>query len=292
MTRLSWLIATLAMSLFGSSAAHAITCSKAANSMERLICSDSRLRQADAAMNASYLRLLKSTGEEDIKAALIASQRRWLAARDSQLGRLGQGPGSLSGPAWRAIVFKAIRDRGADLIRIDTGDTGLPRMIAMARRQRAFAARFTGGAYAGFQTSCSFVPSGGGYVYGCFGRQHFQNRDRVCSVDQEWASGSVSETRVVERVTNGTLTKIAGCSIGNDAYGSCPNPNASGGQHAVWTAASGTRTPPYPPLQKIDVDIDVDMASDWLPACLTRPDYPPMPAASSQGKKGPKKRRR
>jgi uncharacterized protein YecT (DUF1311 family) len=286
MTRLSWLIATLVVSLFGASAAQAISCSKANNGMERLICSDSRLRQADTAMNASYVRLLKSTGEADIKAALITSQRRWLASRDGQLGRLGEGPGALSGASWRAIVLKAIQDRAANLIRIDTGDTGLPRMIAVARRQRTFAARFTGGAYAGFQTSCSFVPSGGGYVYACFGRQHFQNRDRVCSVDQEWASGSMSETRIVSRVTGGTLATIAGCSIGNDTYPSCPNPNAPA--EAGWSAASGSRTPPSLPLQKIDVDADVDTGPGWLSTCLTRPDYPPMAIT----KKASKKRRR
>ena len=53
MTRLSWLIATLVVSLFGASAAQAISCSKANNGMERLICSDSHLRQADTAMYAA-----------------------------------------------------------------------------------------------------------------------------------------------------------------------------------------------------------------------------------------------
>nr|WP_165388529.1 lysozyme inhibitor LprI family protein [Sphingomonas populi] len=251
---------------------HAINCGKASGRIDRMICADAALQRADAAMNAAYAGILKAAGDAGIRAMLVAGQRRWLAQRDADLGHLDRSGDAPDAGTWRGIVLKAIRDRTADLKRLEGGNPYLPHMVAVARAQRRFAARFTGGAFAGYDTSCSFLPGGDGYSYGCFGRQRYQNKDRVCTIAQDWASGSVTETHFVGRVVGGTLRTTATCSIGGGAGPSCPGPGAGGGKG--WGASSAREAPPSRPLPQIDADADFDPEAPWLSACLTASDYP------------------
>lgn len=286
--RIGRFAAALAIPLLASSA-QAIDCRKASTSIDRMICRDARLRKADAALGTAYSGLVKATEDAEIRAALVASQKRWLARRDDRLGRLGEDRESPDAETQREILLKAIEARSEQLSRRSRADPKVPDLIATALEQRRFAARFTGGAFAGFETSCDFLPGGGSYSYGCFGRQRFQNDARVCTLTQDWASGSVSETRIVGRVADGRLTTIATCSIGSGgADEACPDSDAPPGRQGGWkqeSAALGAEAPGQP-LPKLDVDVSLDEAEEWLPACLTDPAFPP-PATTDGKAKAP-----
>ncbi|WP_173009363.1 lysozyme inhibitor LprI family protein [Methylobacterium sp. P1-11] len=278
MKRFSWaanpsaIIAMLAL----ASPAYAIDCRKAATAIDRMICADRRLQMADAAMGLAYTSLLKTTDNAEIRAALVASQKRWLATRDRRLGHLNEDQDPPDPAAWRTIVLKAMQDRTRDLTPSTEGAAKLPRLIATVAAQRRFAARFSGGPFAGFATTCDFLPGSGTYSYGCFAMQSYQNDDRVCRRTEDWASGSVSETRFVGRVVDGALRTVATCSIGGGDGPSCPD--RSSGSRGAWkrpAAASDAEKPPAPPLPKLDADVWMDDDAPWLPVCLTDPAYPP-----------------
>lgn len=264
-------IAVAAVTFLVTTPVQAVSCGKASGRIDRMICADDGLRRADSAMNAAYAATLKATGDAGIRAMLVAGQRRWLARRDADLGHLDQDGGAPDAATWRGIVFKAIRDRTAALSRRAPGNPKLPQMIETALEQRRFAARFTGGPYAGYDTSCTFLPSGDGYSYGCFGRQRYQNKDRVCSIVQDWASGSVNESRFVGQVVGVTLQTTATCSVGGGAGPSCPGSDAGG----RWGTSSAHEAQPARPLPPIDAEADFDPGARWLSNCLTTPDYPP-----------------
>lgn len=279
MTCFAWAagLSAIAAVLLLASPAQAIDCRKASTTIDRMICSDARLKKADAAMGAAYAGALKATDDAEIRAALVASQKRWLTVRDQQLGRLKEDQDPLDTQTWREIVLKALQDRTRDLIPTAAGDPSPPRLIAAALAQRRFAARFTGGPFAGFSTTCDFLPGGGTYSYGCFATQRYQNDDRVCSLTEDWASGSVSETRSVGRVVDGTLRTIATCSIGGGDGPDCPG--RPSGPPGKWKrpagVSAGVEKPPAQPLPKLDADVWIDDQEPWLPACLTDRGYPP-----------------
>ena len=64
-------------------------CARAAKPLERLICADDNLGQADIILAASYADVLAATGPE--KASLVASEKRWLAALPARC-HVGAGP--------------------------------------------------------------------------------------------------------------------------------------------------------------------------------------------------------
>ncbi|MGU3547026.1 lysozyme inhibitor LprI family protein [Methylobacterium sp. A52T] len=233
----------LAATLLAPSSARAIDCRKAASPLERMICADPALRKADAALGAAYSGLLHSTDDAEIRAMLIASQKRWVAARDTWLGDLDAADA-------RAVVLKAIRARTEDLSGRSKSDPARPHWIAAALRQRAFAARFTGGPFAGFDTACDFLPVGRDRVYGCFGSRRYQNGDRVCTLSDDWASGHTSETRTVARVVDGAARTVATCTIGGGDDAECPGPDNADGRWArpaAPAAAGAAAAPPGPP---------------------------------------------
>lgn len=258
MSRLSLTaIAAAVLAVFAQpTMAHAINCSKATSTIDRMICSDTQLRSADAALNAAYSKTLKAAGDEQIRTMLVASQKRWLGQRDEQLGHLDEyGDDAPDAETWREIVLKAINERTSDLARSSDVDPKLPQLVAAAQEQRRVAARFTGGPFAGFNTSCDFLPTGGGssYSYGCFGQRRFQNRDKVCTVAQDWASGSVSDTRSEGKVVNGKLRTVE---------------------------ADDDEEAPAAPLPALDAEADFEIDTQWLSACLTGNDVPADGAAA------------
>lgn len=89
--RLSVLAALCAL----SAPAWAIDCSKAQTPSEKLICSSKSLQNADSKLNKAYAATLKAAPDEEIRSMLVASQKRWIIARDRAMDGLIGEPDSL-----------------------------------------------------------------------------------------------------------------------------------------------------------------------------------------------------
>lgn len=264
--RLFFLAGTFAL----SAPALAIDCKKAATAVEKLICSDRGAVSADAELNRSYAALLKQAPDADIRAMLVQSQKRWLAARDQALETLIETPDALpDGKSAAGIARDLIRSRSAEFKETAKGES-VPGMISRAIAQQRFQAQFTGGKFAGYATSCDVLPRDYAY-YACFATRHYQNNDRVCSVDEYWASGSVYTRRYVADVVDGKPKVIATCSFnGDDA--AC----FDAGGKTQWN-----RKPAQPenlyssgPQPKLDGEIADDDDFEWTQACLADPAFP------------------
>lgn len=261
------LLAGLAMA---SAPALAINCAKAGTPAEKLICSDKKAVAADAELNRAYSAMLKQAPDSDIRAMLVASQKRWVDARDKALDRLVSDPDALPDDKTAGeIARELIGNRTAQFKEVGKGSS-TPDMIRRAVDQQQFQAQFTGGAYAGYWTSCDVLP--GDHVdYACFAIRHYQNNDRICSVDESWASGAVYTKRYVANVVSGKPQVVASCS-----FSSSDEACASVGD----TTARWNPQPEQPeyvyasePLPKIDGEIDASDDFEWVKACLTEPAY-------------------
>jgi uncharacterized protein YecT (DUF1311 family) len=276
--RIALVLPALGAGLLLATPAAAIDCRKAASAIEHMICADPQLERADSALGAAYASLLKSTSDPEIHTMLVAGQRRWLARRDEQLGDLdGTADPSPDAKAKRRILLDAMTDRTKYLARRSDRDHAVFALVETALDQRKFARSLTGGAFAGVETSCDFLPQAGHYTYGCFAERHYQNKDRVCSVREDWASGSVTETRYVGRIVDGKLQTVATCSIGGgDAGGLCPDPEDHSPMQGHWKSVTDepAAPPPSPPLPKLDAELGPDPDDPWLHACLTDSSYP------------------
>ena len=73
------------LSMLVSSPAQAIDCARATTDTEKLICSDSKLKQADEELGAAWSRARGMLGKSDFK-QLQQSQRAWLKTRDARCG--------------------------------------------------------------------------------------------------------------------------------------------------------------------------------------------------------------
>lgn len=259
--------------LFALSApAMAINCAKAGTAVEKLICSDKKTVAADAKLNRAYQAILKLAPDDSIRAMLVASQKRWLEARDRALDRLLTDPdGVPDDKSMSEIARELIENRIGQFQESDRG-TVAPTMIRQAQQQQTFQSRFTGGAFAGYWTTCDVLP-GDDLDYACFAIRHYQNNDRVCSVDESWASGAVYTKRYVANVVDGKPHVIASCS-----FSSADEACATVGD----TKANWNRKPEAPqyvyadkPLPKLDGEIDASDDTEWVQACLTDPAYPP-----------------
>lgn len=262
----------LLLSLVVASApAFAIQCSKAASAVEKLICADKQTVAADTQLNRAYNAILKAAPDVDIQAMLVASQKRWIEARDRALDRLITDPDALPDDKNAGEIARdLILDRAAQFKEVDK-KSGTPAMINRAVQQKKFQSQFTGGAYAGYWTTCDVLPRD--YVnYACFAIRHYQHNGRVCTVDESWASGDVYTKRYVADVVGRKPKVIASCSF-NSSDEACVS---VGGAPATWN-----RKPAQPeyvyasrPLPKIDGEIDIDDDIEWAQACLTDPGFP------------------
>ncbi|HEX7921142.1 MAG TPA: lysozyme inhibitor LprI family protein [Bradyrhizobium sp.] len=257
-----------------SSPALALDCARASLPVDKLICATPKLKQADAAMSAAYFRLLRETADREFHDALVQSQRRWLAVRSQGADRYGQGEDDKTDD--REVLLKMTRDR---LARLQSTEP-----IRAMERQREIVAKDGGGPFAGYMTSCVLLPPPyARWSYGCWGAAHRQNNDRVCSVEMAWASGHVTEYRLVSVLKDGEPKPVAICSIGSDTTSArCPQPgdNATIWGDARWNtnpASSNDLPPPYTgDLWKYDPDIDVDaIDKPWMHDCLFAASYPP-----------------
>ncbi|CAB3679123.1 lysozyme inhibitor LprI family protein [Achromobacter pestifer] len=261
----------LAGLFMASAPALAINCGKASTAAEKLICSDKKTVAADAELNRAYSAILKQAPDADVRTMLMDSQKRWVEARDKALDRLITDPDAVSDDKTVGeIVRELILNRAAQFKETRKG-SATPDMISRVVQQKQFQAQFTGGEFAGYWTSCDVLPRD--YDYACFAIRHYQNNDRVCSVDESWATGAVYVKRYVANVVAGKPKVIASCSF-NSSDEAC----ASVGD----TKANWNRQPKAPeyvyasePLPKIDGEIDASDDFEWVKACLTDPAYPP-----------------
>ncbi|WP_454668382.1 lysozyme inhibitor LprI family protein [Achromobacter kerstersii] len=260
--------------LFALSApAMAINCAKAGTAVEKLICSDKKTVAADAKLNRAYQAILKLAPDDSIRAMLVASQKRWLEARDRALDRLLTDPDGVPDDKSMGEIARELIENRIGQFQESGRGTVAPTMIRQAQQQQTFQSRFTGGAFAGYWTTCDVLP-GDDVDYACFAIRHYQNNDRVCSVDESWASGAVYTKRYVANVVDGKPHVIASCS-----FSSADEACATVGD----TKANWNRKPEAPqyvyadkPLPKLDGEIDASDDTEWVQACLTDPAYPPV----------------
>jgi uncharacterized protein YecT (DUF1311 family) len=263
--------------LIGSPAL-ALDCSKASTALEHKICADKGLQKADTAMGTAYLHLLHLAADPDIRAALIHSQRRWIAARESDLGRLENGDDGLDAIDQRKILLDATVARTKYLTaQVD----GKPQFITDALKQRSSVAGYSDGPFGGYSSRCSFIPDQQDhsiYTYDCFGALSVQNGDRVCTDNQDFASYTMEEQRAVADIIDGKLKVIATCAMGTSNDNECPEMEGAG-KKASWNlkpspqqAGIGNATP----LTKLDPELAVSTGSDqdWLKTCLTDKSFP------------------
>lgn len=260
--------------------AAAMQCARASTPLEKIVCSDRQLAAADQAMADAYFKLLHAIDDPSIRTSLIASQRRWLAARESDLGELDRAEG-MDKRAQRTILLAVTRQRTRDL---QERSGGRPRFVATALRQRALASAYSGGPFAGYRVACSFIPDRRDdrkMYYSCFGGHAYQHGDRVCSQSEDFASYTVVTTRAVGRVENGHLKLVATCDFGGSDK-SCPDDDAD--RLRAWNTQPTTEQfqTGYGDGQRLEVDPDLgtgDEDADWLSRCLLTPSYPPVSTA-------------
>jgi len=78
-------VALLFLSMLVASPAQAFDCSKASTATEKLICSDSKLKQADDDLGQAWSKAQRQVSESEFK-LLRLSQRAWLKSRDERCG--------------------------------------------------------------------------------------------------------------------------------------------------------------------------------------------------------------
>jgi uncharacterized protein YecT (DUF1311 family) len=254
---------------------HALDCTKASTPVDKLFCATPKLKNADAAMSAAYFKLLRETKNPDFHEALIRSQRRWLKQRSEGSPKFGAAEDDDNLDDGE-ILLKMTRDR----LNFLKGNEPIRTM----EEQQKVVSNDSGGPFAGYETSCSFLPPPyGNWTYACWSVAHRQHRDRVCSDENEWATGHMTEYRLVSTVKDGEPKPVANCSIGYaETDEQCPEPDddAETKARAHWnTNPLSSRYLPTPHagrLSKYDPDAGPKAAGDpWMHDCLFAPTYPP-----------------
>lgn len=273
------LLALAVMMIAGlPSAAHAINCTRASTSIDHMICDDPNLMHADAALGRAYAAALKASPDPEIRTMLVASQKRWIAAREKSFGDLDKATNGRTGEGYskalqRSLVLEATESRTKELGKSDK-DTKQPALIHAALKQRQFLAQFTGGPFAGFSASCEFLPRNGDdphYDYGCFGTAQYQNKDRICGETQEWATYRVYTSRFLAEIVAGDSKTIATCKDER-----CFDDNTPDGRTG-WTTHPKTDSDGSfgGALAKLDAEMGDDGDDGaWLKACLTDKHFP------------------
>jgi len=278
--RVQLLIVGVMAGLTLSSAAHAINCARATSPIEHMICGSQALLHADMAMNRAYIAILKAAPDPEIHAMLVVSQKRWIAARDKTFRDLDQttdgqtGEGS-SKPERMTFILNAIKDRTAVLAQMSKDVPTQPFLIQMALRQRRFAEQFTGGPFAGYDTSCDFFPddsSDNSREYQCYATHYFQNSNRICSQGLDWATYRTYSSGSVANIIEGKPTLVATC-----ADDDCGEDDTGAG--ASWNfhpdAVNETAFPrSLPQLDAEAMDSMTDDQPSWLKTCLTDLHFP------------------
>jgi uncharacterized protein YecT (DUF1311 family) len=261
-----------------ASSALPIDCKSKTDASSQLICGDEQLATAYGRMELAYDRLVKQAPDDEISSMLQMSQERWQAALDLAVDMIKdesdvpddeeveEGANEEHTP--QVITMNNILARLDELS--SSENDGMPTLIVKALKQRRFAAKFSGGNFAGFETNCNFLPPEYGY-YACFSTRHYQNGQRICSQEEYWASGSVYEHRFVADLVQGEPKLVASRTFnGNDT--SCLG---DGADPKRWNVHPAPRKDMYrtSPLPKLDAEIETD-DQRWLETCLTDPSFP------------------
>lgn len=263
--------------LASAAAAHAIDCRKASHPVERTICADEKLKAADAEMGKAYAAVMQQAGNDaDLRAMLVRGQKRWIEARDKRFADPQDFAGAPNGKALRTSLLKALRQRTKTLSEPGEANRATPRLLETALQQRKFLAQFTGGAFAGFETGCDFLPGGQELNYGCFSARRYQNRDRVCTLMDDWASGGYYQTRLIGNVVQGRLETVAACGDGSEGGSPCPDTVSEAHKaSAGWNLHPGRPAEAPKALPKLDAEVELGAEDTaWLHACLTDNHYP------------------
>jgi uncharacterized protein YecT (DUF1311 family) len=272
MMKLTLLLPLGALVLAHASPAHALDCTKASSPVEKSICETPELKKADAAMSAAYFKLLGETTDAEFHEALIRSQRRWLQVRSRGVPRIdGEEEDE---PDDRKVLLQITQDRRDFLAGT--------RPIRTMEQQRKIASKDGGGAFAGYEGSCEFLPPHyGHWGYVCWITTHRQHKDRICSVGEDWASGHTTEHRLVSVVNNGDPKAVASCYTGYAGL-ICPDPEniEEIGAAAHWNtnprpSTTDLRPPRANSLWKYDPEGPAGADEPWMQDCLFAPTYPP-----------------
>ncbi|WP_432726865.1 lysozyme inhibitor LprI family protein [Variovorax sp. W6] len=268
--------ACIALLVAGAGSAHAIDCRKAGNRVEHMICADAKLKAADAEMGKAYAAVMQQAGNDaELRAMLGRSQKRWIEARDVRFDTPMDYPGAPDAAALPRSLLQEMRRRTRMLSEPGKADRAVPRLLETAQEQRKFLAQFTGGPFAGFTTSCDFLPGGQQLSYGCFSDRSYQHRDRVCTLKDDWASGGYYQTRLVGNVVRGRLETVAICGDGSEGGSPCPEPDGSGRPGARWNLQPGRAASAPTDAPKLDAEAELGAEdTGWLRACLTDVRYP------------------
>jgi uncharacterized protein YecT (DUF1311 family) len=282
--KLGFLAASCAFVLVHPSSVHALDCAKASSPVDKLICATPELKKADEEMGAAYFKLLREATDPDFHEALIQSQRRWLKVRSFGPDRFGAAEQDKTDD--REVLLQMTRDR---LIFLRTAEP-----IRVMEQERKILSQDSGGPFAGFKTSCVLQPPPyGNWTYECWGEAQRQNKDRLCSSAMAWASGHMTEYRLVSILKDAAPKIVVVCSTGDSSEGAdCPDSNddTSTKSASHWTT-DPTRfgnflpTPHADDLWKYDPDIRPDQIDQqWMHDCLFAPVYP-SPEASQPNSK-------
>jgi uncharacterized protein YecT (DUF1311 family) len=253
--------------LFGAVPAAAIDCVKASNTVEKRICANPGLKNADAAMGQAYTALLKRAPDAEIRTMLVKSQRRWIEARNEELDA------DLNG---KPIAISELRDAILSRTR-RLNDTSKGGMIAAALEQRRYFGQFPPAEFAGFNTYCDFIPAnrdGKDTSYQCYGAVHVQKGAVICDVSFDWATFALYVHYGVSRVVNGVAAPAAYCDGQSEHGCEAGSPD--------WQFASAGRSfdnfpKPGKGMDKIDAEGISPINSDyapWLKACVNKPTFP------------------
>ena len=163
-----------------------------------------------------------------MREGIIASQRRWIKARASDIEPSADMDNSSQTEkklADRQAIVSATKSRQFQLMRRTKDDRSYA-MIGEMERQKKQLLRYSGGPYQGFTTECSFLHPPFGDDYFCTSTISVQMGRHVCIRSLEWASGHQSMVSIVGSTTSGQFQQQAICEEGyGDNYPSCPNPD-------------------------------------------------------------------
>lgn len=269
----SLLAALCFFTVFPLSPVRAIDCTNASTPVATLICATPELERADEEMSTAYVKLLHETIDPDFHKALIRSQARWLEERERGPQRYGAAEDDKTPDSdvlrQMTNARRAFLQNGVAIRRMD--------------EQRKIISKDSGGAFAGYATSCALLPPPYGYWgYDCWGALHRQHNGRVCSSVTTWASGHTTDYRLVRLVRGENLELSATCSIG---YAStterCPSSDP-GYSDAHWNTTPGRRVDGFldgtTELWQFDPDVpgaEDSINREWMDKCLFSATYPP-----------------
>lgn len=280
--------------------AAALDCAAPPNAFLRNTCASPQAMRAWQDMEQALTAALAATPDPAGKAAIRATQDRWLAIMggwnvDATRTAFADGEpkdsidyfeetwGWRPKDATEAELLWQIRYR-ADV---------LPRLPAAFAELRDLRKQFSGGPFSISATGCFYLEPENTRNRSsdrfCGGTVSLQNDSRVCSVTDYWYSGHINTVYSVDDVVDGKLVHRGNCDF-NGMAPDCPIEYSLPEDNAHWDPQvsrdvedirndilAATREP-VSPLRFIDPESWLTIEpypQDWLATCLTTPDYPP-----------------